>query len=95
MTTTLVTGGSGFVAGGCIVELLRRGHAVRTSLRNGAKEPALRPLVGDTDRLDIVTADLTDDAGWDAAMAGCDHVLHVALTTREGLSKSSSDHIDG
>jgi len=80
--TVLVTGGSGFVAGWCIVELLRRGYAVRTTQRSLSKEPAVRAAVasaaGSTDFLTFFAADLTADEGWDAAMAGCDYVLHVA-----------------
>lgn len=78
----LVTGGTGFVAGWCIVELLRRGYRVRTTVRNLNKEPALREAIGSAieagDRLSCYVADLTGDAGWDAAMSGCDYVLHVA-----------------
>ena len=77
-----MTGGSGFVAGWCIVQLLRRGYAVRTTLRDLAKAQAVRTAVAsaasDTDRLTFVRADLTADEGWDDAMAGCDYVLHVA-----------------
>src|SRR5260370_1202642 len=40
--TVLVTGGTGFIAGWCIVELLRRGYAVRTTVRSLSKEPAAR-----------------------------------------------------
>lgn len=80
--TVLVTGGSGFVAGWCIVELLRRGYTVRATLRNLAKEPAVRTAVASVtdagDTLSFYAADLTADSGWDAAMAGCDFVLHVA-----------------
>lgn len=80
--TVLVTGGSGFVAGWCIVELLRRGYGVRTTLRDLAKEPAVRaavaPVTAAGDALSFYAADLTADSGWDAAMAGCDFVLHVA-----------------
>ncbi|HMG49307.1 MAG TPA: NAD-dependent epimerase/dehydratase family protein, partial [Inquilinus sp.] len=80
--TVLVTGGTGFVAGWCIVELLQRGYAVRTTVRSLAKEPAVRQAVASAgvpgDRLTVFVADLTEDAGWDAAMAGCDYVLHVA-----------------
>src|SRR4029450_5236884 len=36
--TVLVTGGSGYLAGWCIVELLRRGFRVRTTVRNPARE---------------------------------------------------------
>jgi nucleoside-diphosphate-sugar epimerase len=80
--TVLVTGGTGFVAGWCIVELLQRGHAVRTTVRSLSKEPAVRAAVAavadSTDLLTFVSADLTSDEGWDVAMAGCDYVLHVA-----------------
>ena len=78
----LVTGGTGFVAGWCIVALLQRGYQVRTTVRDLSKEPAVRAAVascaGATDRLTFFAADLTADDGWDDAMAGCDYVLHVA-----------------
>ena len=80
--TVLVTGGTGFVAGWCIVELLRRGYAVRTTLRSLSKEPVVRAAVAtaadSSDRLTFFAADLTKDEGWDVAVAGCDYVLHVA-----------------
>src|SRR5215813_14561766 len=77
----LVTGGTGFVAGWCIVELLRRGYAVRTTVRSLSKEPAVRAAIasaGVSGDLTVFPADLTKDEGWDAAVAGCDYVLHVA-----------------
>src|ERR1700733_9426293 len=80
-TTVLVTGGSGFVAGWCIVELLNRGYTVRTTLRSPAKQAQIRAAVSafaPTELLGVVAADLTQDAGWDEAVAGCDYVLHVA-----------------
>lgn len=80
--TVLVTGGTGFVAGWCIVELLQRGYAVRTTLRDLSKEPSVRAAVASggasSDRLTCVAADLTREQGWDAAVAGCDYALHVA-----------------
>jgi dihydroflavonol-4-reductase len=80
--TVLVTGGSGFIGGWCIVELLKRGYAVRTTLRSLSKEQMVRASISATvdpgDRLAFVAADLTSDDGWDAAVAGCDYVLHVA-----------------
>ncbi len=78
----LVTGGSGFVASWCIVALLRRGYRVRTTVRSPAKQAAVRTAVMATgapiEALTFATADLTSDAGWDAAMSGCTYVLHVA-----------------
>jgi nucleoside-diphosphate-sugar epimerase len=80
--TVLVTGGTGYVAGWCIVELLNRGYDVRATVRGPARETALRRAVATAvaadDRLSCVVADLTADDGWDAAVAGCDYVLHVA-----------------
>lgn len=80
--TVLVTGGTGYVGGWCIVELLKRGYSVRTTVRSLAKEKAVRAAISAMtdpgDRLEVVAADLLNDAGWDAAVAGCTYVLHVA-----------------
>jgi dihydroflavonol-4-reductase len=80
--TVLVTGGSGFLGGWCLVELLRQGDRVRTTVRDRAKEPEVRARVGSRveagDRLSFFAADLGDDEGWAQAVAGCDYVLHVA-----------------
>lgn len=89
--TVLVTGGTGFVAGWCIVNLLERGYIVRTTLRTMSKEATVRAAVasqtGAGDRLGFCVADLTSDEGWDAAMAGCDYVLHVASPLGTGAEK--------
>jgi dihydroflavonol-4-reductase len=78
----LVTGGTGFVGGWTIVELLRRRHRVRTTVRSLAKEADLRRAIATRvdagDRLALAVADLGADAGWDAAVEGCDSVLHIA-----------------
>lgn len=80
--TVLVTGGTGFVAGWCVVELLRQGYDVRTTVRTASREQAVRKAVSaevdPEDRLEFRVADLTSDEGWAAAVAGCDYVLHVA-----------------
>ncbi|NJP43307.1 NAD-dependent epimerase/dehydratase family protein [Actinacidiphila epipremni] len=80
--TVLVTGGTGYVAGWCVVELLRRGHRVRTTVRGHGREQAVRDAVaGEVEpggRLEFAVADLTADDGWAAAVEGVDRVLHVA-----------------
>lgn len=80
--TVLVTGGTGFVAGWCIVELLRQGYEVRTTVRSTSRREAVLAAVSTevdpADRLSFAVADLTSDEGWAAAVAGCGHVLHVA-----------------
>jgi nucleoside-diphosphate-sugar epimerase len=86
--TVLVTGGTGFVAGWCIVGLLQRGYAVRTTVRTLSKQQAVRAAVTSAgvsdDHLSFFAADLTGDDGWDAAVAGCDYVLHVASPLGHG-----------
>jgi dihydroflavonol-4-reductase len=78
----LVTGGSGFLGGWCLVELLRRGHRVRTTVRNPSREPEVRSMLASEveigDRLSVLQADLRSDEGWAQAVEGCDYVLHVA-----------------
>jgi len=80
--TVLVTGGTGYIAGWCMVQLLERGYNVRTTVRDATKEQRVRDAVARAkapgDRLGFAIADLTRDEGWDAAVAGCEYVLHVA-----------------
>lgn len=79
----LVTGGSGFIGAHCIVQLLRAGYRVRTSVRSLAREDEVRAMLKEGGAepghgLSFVAADLNSDAGWPAAVAGCAFVLHVA-----------------
>jgi dihydroflavonol-4-reductase len=82
MKTVLVTGGSGFLGSWCVIDLLRRGYAVRATVRDLSREAAFRAVVaGEVDageHLSVVAADLRDGAGWEQAVSGCDYVLHVA-----------------
>lgn len=68
----LVTGGSGFLGAHCINALLTHGYRVRTTVRNPNKSTGIPAGV------QIFAAELTNDAGWDEAVAGCDFVLHTA-----------------
>jgi nucleoside-diphosphate-sugar epimerase len=84
----LVTGASGFVGKWTAVEALRAGYPVRGTVRSLDKEPAIRAAVaaqlgqGANDRLSLVVADLLDDRGWAAALAGAGAVLHTASVIR-------------
>jgi dihydroflavonol-4-reductase len=86
MAQVLVTGGTGFIVSWCVLTLLDAGHTVRTTVRDPRREPALRSWLQaaapfDDDRLTVVRADLEHPDGWDAAVARCDFVLHVASPT--------------
>jgi dihydroflavonol-4-reductase len=80
--TVLVTGGSGFLAGWCMVELLDQGYEVRTTVRDLGREQEVRDAVSaggqPGEKLSVLPGDLTSDDGWGEAVAGCDYVLHVA-----------------
>jgi dihydroflavonol-4-reductase len=82
METVLVTGGSGYLGGWCLVELLRRGYRVRTTVRDISREAEVRarlePEVDAGNNLSVLSADLRSDEGWGEAVQGCDYVLHVA-----------------
>jgi len=80
MTRVAVTGGSGFIAGWCITQLLNQGHQVVVTIRSPRREAGVRAAVGATAAapLSFVVADLSDDDGWDDALADCEVVLHVA-----------------
>ena len=78
----LVTGGSGFVAAHCIVQLLEAGHRVRTTVRSLSRADDVRAQVrtggADPAGIEFVEADLLQDDGWTAAVDGATFVLHVA-----------------
>ncbi|HEV7984801.1 MAG TPA: aldehyde reductase [Steroidobacteraceae bacterium] len=98
MSKVLVTGGSGFIGGHCILQLLASDHRVRATVRSLAREGDVRAMlqVGGAepgDRLSFAAADLGQDDGWADAVAGCDYVLHVASPFPAGVPKHEDDLI--
>ena len=94
----LVTGGTGFIAQHCILALLKAGYRVRTTIRSLAREAEVRAqlMTGGAvpgDRLSFAITDLTSDAGWAQAAAGCAYVLHGASPTPTGEQVSEADWI--
>ena len=92
--TVLVSGGSGYIAGFLIRQLVAEGWMVHTTVRSLAKEAAVRELLAlDNGRLKFFAADLNADAGWAEAVAGCSHVAHVASPLPAGVPKDASELI--
>jgi nucleoside-diphosphate-sugar epimerase len=94
----LVTGGSGFIGSRCILQLLSGGYRVRTTVRSLEREAEVRALlkVGGAEpgkTLSFAATDLTSDAGWPQAVAGCDFVLHVASPFPASVPKQEDELI--
>lgn len=100
MTTSpsriLVSGGSGYIAGVLIRQLLAAGWQVNTTVRDLAREPALRQLLGvapGDEQLRCFKADLMFDAGWAEAAAGCSHLAHLASPLPAGVPRDANELI--
>ncbi len=90
--TILVTGGSGYIAGFLIRQLVAEGWMVHTTVRSLAKEAATRELLAvEHSRVKFFAADLMADAGWAAACRGCSHVAHVASPLPFGVPKHADE----
>lgn len=94
MQTVLVSGGSGYIAGFIIRQLVADGWNVHATVRDMARESEVRTrLAVDKNRLHFFAADLTSDNGWAEAMAGCTHVIHVASPFPPTAVKDADDLI--
>jgi nucleoside-diphosphate-sugar epimerase len=80
----LVTGGSGFLSGHIILQLLQKGYSVRTTLRSLEKKGKVLKMLRENgiespeNKISFVETELTDDTNWDEAMKDCKYVLSVA-----------------
>lgn len=73
----LVTGGTGYIGSHTVASLVGSGHSVRMLVRDPSRvEPALAPLGVTVD--DIAVGDVRDPAAVNAAVTGCDAVIHAA-----------------
>jgi dihydroflavonol-4-reductase len=92
--TILVTGGSGYIAGYLIRQLVAEGWTVHATIRSLKREHEVRAALDVPDaRLKFFAADLMDDAGWAEAVAGCSHVAHVASPFPPGAVKHEDELI--
>lgn len=90
----LVTGGSGYIGGFVIRQLVAEGWTVNTTIGSLAREAEVRKVLAvPADKLNFFAADLLSDAGWAEAVAGCSHVVHVASPLPNGAVKHEDDLI--
>ena len=92
-----VTGAAGFVAAHIVRTLLARGYRVRGTVRHperAADLGFLTGLPGAAERLELVKGELLDARGWDAAVAGCDYVMHTASPYQIDVADPQRDLVD-
>ena len=79
----LVTGASGYIANWIILDLLQAGYTVHGTVRDPDNQRSVGPLHklaarAPQGRLQLFRADLLEPGSFDAAMEGCEVVLHTA-----------------
>ena len=97
MEKVLVTGATGFIALHCITQLLEQGYAVRGTVRTPSRIDEVKEAITahglNADKVEFAEADLLHEDGWDAAVKGCDYVMHVASPFMVGLPKHEDELI--
>lgn len=84
MKTVLVTGANGLLGTNVVLELLRRGYAVKGLVRSR------RRFIDYSDpHLHLVTGDIRDVPSLQAASRGCDYIVHTAADTSQKHLKIS------
>lgn len=100
--TVLVTGGSGFIASHCIIQLAAAGYKIKATVRDLSRTNKLNQTLlsglekyeGKSDlSVDWKIANLSSDDGWNEAMEGCDYVLHVASPISTNLPKNEDEMV--
>ena len=96
--TVLVTGGSGFIASYCIIELLKKGFKVKASLRSLSRVADVKQMLSvggirNFDNLSFVQAELSQERDWFEAAKGCTYVIHPASPTPNPAAKHEDEYI--
>lgn len=95
MKKIVVTGGTGFVAGWVILEFLKAGYEVKTSVRSLKKADrvtnALAPKLSEEEsqRLSFFEADLGSKDNWAENFKGMNGIIHVASPLGTGRESTS------
>jgi len=95
MEKVFVSGGSGYIALHCIAGLIKKGYAVKTSIRTLDRKKeiidSISKVIDCDDKLEFCQLDLLKDDGWDDALKGCRYVMHTASPVSLLLSDNPDD----
>jgi dihydroflavonol-4-reductase len=94
----LVTGGTGFVGIHCILQLLKKGYQVRTTLRSLSRKDEVFNMLKNGgltafENLSFIETDLSSDYNWDKAAENCEYILHVASPISLTVPKTEDETI--
>ncbi|GAB4498704.1 MAG: NAD-dependent epimerase/dehydratase family protein [Anaerolineales bacterium] len=93
MKTAFLTGGSGFIGGHLIRQLVAKGYSVRALARSESSAHKVTALGAQP-----ILGDLEDEAALRSAMTGCDVVFHLAAwyeLTRRNAEQAYAINVDG
>src|SRR5258707_1459583 len=88
-----LTGASGFVGSHMLKRLLADGHSVRALVRDPKKASKIAQATPAQGRIEFFPGDVVEGTGLDAAMQGCDAVIHlVGIIAEKGKGTFEAVH---
>jgi len=98
MSTTLVTGGTGFIGSWVVKQLLEKGYTVRITARDKNRKDKFAHLSAIADAssgtLEVWEADLLKQGSFDEAAKGCEGIIHIASPFILDVKDAQKDLVD-